>query len=188
VSGLRKLEEQEPILCVKFIYPEQYGETKVGLTPTQVLDEMNEVVNRVIIDAYDIGRSFAGYTRNGKYGIVNLSQMGLRLRLEPVPWSLTKAMADSQVEGLFSVQFSLRWQYRNILIYKAPPNNEGYDLICIRPKPRMSGRQIRVQVKSPLASDGELGFLIKGPSLDAFDCLIEAFLNVGYFKGPTPND
>ena len=53
VSGLRKLEEQEPILCVKFIYPEQYGETKVGLTPTQVLDEMNEVVNRVIIDAYE---------------------------------------------------------------------------------------------------------------------------------------
>jgi hypothetical protein len=25
---------------------------------------------------------------------------------------------------------------RNILTYKAPPNNEGYDLICIHPDPR----------------------------------------------------
>jgi hypothetical protein len=25
---------------------------------------------------------------------------------------------------------------RNILAYKAPPNNEGYDLICIHPDPR----------------------------------------------------
>jgi hypothetical protein len=25
---------------------------------------------------------------------------------------------------------------RNILTYKAPPNNEGYDLICIHPEPR----------------------------------------------------
>ena len=25
---------------------------------------------------------------------------------------------------------------RNILAYKAPPNNEGYDLICIHPNPR----------------------------------------------------
>ena len=25
---------------------------------------------------------------------------------------------------------------RNTLAYKAPPNNEGYDLICIHPDPR----------------------------------------------------
>jgi hypothetical protein len=25
---------------------------------------------------------------------------------------------------------------RNILAYKAPPNNEGHDLICIHPDPR----------------------------------------------------
>ncbi len=25
---------------------------------------------------------------------------------------------------------------RNILAYKAPPNNEGYDLVCIHPAPR----------------------------------------------------
>ena len=25
---------------------------------------------------------------------------------------------------------------RNILTYKAPPGNEGYDLICIHPDPR----------------------------------------------------
>jgi len=41
---------------------------------------------------------------------------------------------------------------RNILTYKAPPNNEGYDLICIHPDPRRRrSRQIRVQVKSRLA-------------------------------------
>jgi hypothetical protein len=36
---------------------------------------------------------------------------------------------------------------RNILTYKAPPNNEGYDLICIHSSPRKVTRQIRVQVK-----------------------------------------
>ncbi len=37
---------------------------------------------------------------------------------------------------------------RNILAYKAPPNNEGYDLICIHPDPSKAKKQIRVQVKS----------------------------------------
>jgi len=40
---------------------------------------------------------------------------------------------------------------RNILTYKAPPNNEGYDLICIHPDPRKVTRQIRVQVKSSVS-------------------------------------
>ena len=40
---------------------------------------------------------------------------------------------------------------RNILTYKAPPNNEGYDLICIHPNPRYHPidnelAQVRVQV------------------------------------------
>lgn len=72
---------------------------------------------------------------------------------------------------------------RNILTCKAPPNNEGYDLICIHPDPRTKGRQIRVQVKSRLASDSDRGFPVKGRTLDAFDYLIVAFLNVGYFFG-----
>ena len=42
---------------------------------------------------------------------------------------------------------------RNILAYKAPPNNEGYDLICIHPNPghrplKNELAQVRVQVKS----------------------------------------
>lgn len=42
---------------------------------------------------------------------------------------------------------------RNILAYKAPPNNEGYDVICIHPDPRHKPKetelaQVRVQVKS----------------------------------------
>jgi hypothetical protein len=70
---------------------------------------------------------------------------------------------------------------RNILAYKAPPNNEGYDSICIHPDPRVSSRQIRVQVKSRLATDCDRGFPVKAASLDAFDFLIVAFLNIGYF-------
>ena len=77
---------------------------------------------------------------------------------------------------------------RNILTYKAPPNNEGYDLICIHPNPRYkpnSGElaQVRVQVKSRYATDSNMGFPIKETSLDAFDFLIVAFLNIGKFYG-----
>jgi hypothetical protein len=70
---------------------------------------------------------------------------------------------------------------RNILAYKAPPNNEGYDLICIHPDPRASGRQVRVQVKSRLATDCDRGFPVKARSFEAFDYLVVAFLNVGFF-------
>jgi len=63
---------------------------------------------------------------------------------------------------------------RNILAYKAPPNNEGYDLICIHPDPRhrpASGElsQVRVQVKSRYASDCDRGFPVREVSLDDFD-------------------
>lgn len=77
---------------------------------------------------------------------------------------------------------------RNILAYKAPPNNEGYDLICIHPDPRHVPKkgddfQIRVQVKSRYASDCDRGFPLKEVSLDAFDFLAIVYLNIGNFYG-----
>lgn len=78
---------------------------------------------------------------------------------------------------------------RNILTYKAPPNNEGYDLICIHPDPRVTSKQVRVQVKSRLATDCDRGFPVRERSLDAFDFLVVVFMNVGYFskkKGSSP--
>ena len=77
---------------------------------------------------------------------------------------------------------------RNILAYKAPQNNEGYDLICIHPNPRHvpnNGEltQVRVQVKSRYATDCDRGFPVKDVSFDAFDFLIVVFLNIGKFSG-----
>ncbi len=77
---------------------------------------------------------------------------------------------------------------RNILTYKAPPCNEGYDLICIHPDPRHTPEQgqlsqVRVQVKSRYATDCDRGFPVKDKSLDAFDFLIVTFLNIGMFYG-----
>lgn len=70
---------------------------------------------------------------------------------------------------------------RNILTYKAPPGNEGYDLICIHPDPRKAAGQLRIQVKSRMATDSDRGFPVKAKSIDAFDFLIVVFLNVGYY-------
>ncbi|OQA31217.1 MAG: hypothetical protein BWY57_02455 [Betaproteobacteria bacterium ADurb.Bin341] len=77
---------------------------------------------------------------------------------------------------------------RNILTYKAPPGNEGYDLICIHPDSRhrptkTECAQVRVQVKSRYATDCDRGFPLKEQSLEAFDFLIVAFLNIGNFYG-----
>jgi len=77
---------------------------------------------------------------------------------------------------------------RNILTYKAPEGNEGYDLICIHPNPRYKHKrgeksQIRIQVKSRYATDCDRGFPIKEEALDAFDFLVVAFLNIGKFYG-----
>lgn len=77
---------------------------------------------------------------------------------------------------------------RNILTYKAPEGNEGYDLICIHPDPRYNPKgkeksQIRVQVKSRYATDCDRGFPIKEISLNAFDYLVVCFLNIGKFYG-----
>src|SRR4029077_6785902 len=77
---------------------------------------------------------------------------------------------------------------RNILAYNAPPNHEGYDLICIHPDPRHKLRSAKVakglgQVKSRYATDCDRGFPVKQTSLDAFDFLIVVFLNIGRFLG-----
>lgn len=77
---------------------------------------------------------------------------------------------------------------RNILTYKAPPGNEGYDLVCIHPDPRhklSKGQkaQLRIQVKSRYQTDCDRGFPVKEASLDAFDFLVVAFLNIGKFFG-----
>jgi hypothetical protein len=77
---------------------------------------------------------------------------------------------------------------RNILAYKAPPHNEGYDLICIHPDPRhrpspKEQPKVMVQVKSRYATDCDRGFPVTEASLDAFDFLIVAFLNIGKFFG-----
>lgn len=74
---------------------------------------------------------------------------------------------------------------RNILAYKAPPNNEGYDLICIHPNPRKVTRQVRVQVKSRYQTDCDRAFPVKKKTLVAFDYLIVVFLNIGYFYRKT---
>lgn len=76
---------------------------------------------------------------------------------------------------------------RNILTYKAPQNNEGYDLICIHPDPRHRPLpnelpQVRVQVKSRYATDCDRGFPVKEKTFDAFDFLVVAFLNIGKFN------
>jgi hypothetical protein len=75
---------------------------------------------------------------------------------------------------------------RNILAYKAPPRNEGYDLICIHPDPHKKGRQIRVQVKSRYASDCSDSIQVKEKSFGAFDFLVVAYLNIGNFYNHQP--
>ncbi len=70
---------------------------------------------------------------------------------------------------------------RNILAYKAPPHNEGYDLVCIHPNPRKVTKQVRVQVKSRYATDASYQFLLNERSKGAFDYLIAVFLNIGYY-------
>ncbi len=71
---------------------------------------------------------------------------------------------------------------RNILAYKAPPNNEGYDLICIHPDPKYSTKPIRVQVKSRYQTDSDMSFPVREKTFEAFDYLIVVFLNIGYYR------
>ena len=74
---------------------------------------------------------------------------------------------------------------RNILACKAPPNNEGYDIICIQPDSKKVTKQIRVQVKSRYQTDCDRAFPVKERTFKAFDCLVVAFPNIGYFYGNT---
>ena len=53
---------------------------------------------------------------------------------------------------------------RNILAYKAPSNNEEYDLICIHPDPKQVTKQIRIQVKSRYQTDSNRDVPIKAKS------------------------
>ena len=76
---------------------------------------------------------------------------------------------------------------RNILAYKAPPNNAGYDLICIHPDPlREKQHIVRVQVKSRYQTDCDRAFPLKEKAFGAFDYLIIAFLNIGFFYRKKP--
>ncbi len=70
---------------------------------------------------------------------------------------------------------------RNILAYKAPPNQEGYDVICIHPDPKRATKQIRVQIKSRYQTDSDRAFLVKEGSFRKFDYLVGVFQNIGYF-------
>jgi hypothetical protein len=66
---------------------------------------------------------------------------------------------------------------RNILTYKAPQNNAGYDLICVHPDHPNKTRPICVQVKSRYATDCDRGFPVKEQTFKHFDFLIAVFLN-----------
>lgn len=100
---------------------------------------------------------------------------------------------DSKASALRLPVVSLSAEYltighlmrRNILAYKAPPNNQGYDLICIHPDPEKVTKQVRVQVKSRYQTDCDRAFPVKAKSFDAFDYLIVVFLNIGYFYRKT---
>lgn len=103
-------------------------------------------------------------------------------------------MPESEVSKRSALRFpvvSLSAEYltigylmrRNILAYKAPPNNEGYDLICIHPEAQKVARPIRVQVKSRYQTDCDRSFPVKAKTFESFEYLIVVFLNIGYFYG-----
>ena len=70
---------------------------------------------------------------------------------------------------------------RNILAYKAPPRNEGYDLICIHPDPKRKTKVVRVQVKSRYQTDSDRSVFVKEKSFYGFDYLMIVLLNIGSF-------
>jgi hypothetical protein len=75
---------------------------------------------------------------------------------------------------------------RNVLAYKAPPGNEGYDLICMHHDPAKAKEVLRVQVKSRYQTDCDRAFPAKAKTFDAFDYLVIVFLNIGNFYGGEP--
>ncbi len=71
---------------------------------------------------------------------------------------------------------------RNILTYKAPPNNAGYDLICIHPDSNNRKKGVlKIQVKSRYQIDCDRGFPVKEKTFGSFDYLIIVFENIGYY-------
>jgi len=72
---------------------------------------------------------------------------------------------------------------RNIMTYKAPPNNEGYDLICMHPNPKIRSKVARIQVKSRYQTDSNRSVFVKEASFRAFDFLVLVFLNIGWYYG-----
>lgn len=77
---------------------------------------------------------------------------------------------------------------RNILAYKAPPNYEAYDIICIHPDPRHERKdgevdKVLVQVKSRYSTNCNRTVLVREATVNAFDFMIVAFMNIGKFSG-----
>jgi hypothetical protein len=75
---------------------------------------------------------------------------------------------------------------RNVLAYKAPPNQEGYDILCINPDPMKKSRALRVQVKSRYQSDSNRTFMVRQEKLSGADYVVLVFLNIGYFYRRRP--
>lgn len=76
---------------------------------------------------------------------------------------------------------------RNILTMPAPPQNEGFDLICMHPDPyyeptREQARLLRIQVKCHYATDCDSTVQVRKGRVDGFDFLIVVFLNIGKFS------
>lgn len=69
---------------------------------------------------------------------------------------------------------------RNIMVYRAPNNNEGYDLIAINPISKTQ-KYLRIQVKSRYQIDNDNGIPIKDIHFDSFDYLIIVYQNIGFY-------
>lgn len=68
---------------------------------------------------------------------------------------------------------------RNILAFKAPSRNEGYDIICVHPNPPQANRRmIRVQVKSRAWDENDRSVQMKKQGLRGFDYLVVVFMNI----------
>lgn len=68
---------------------------------------------------------------------------------------------------------------RNILAFKAPPRNEGYDIICVHPNPPQANRRmIRVQVKSRAWDENDRSVQMTRKDFRGFDYLVAVFMNI----------
>ena len=102
-----------------------------------------------------------------------MTEKKLKLRLLPLMHDAAEYLAMGQL---------LR---RNILTYKAPPRNEGYDLICIHPNPKKSTKVVKIQVKSRYQTDSDRSVIVSEKSFKSFDYLLIVFLNIGLYYDKT---